>query len=915
MRKVFYIQSMLILLLITNPIYAQNSNKDFEDKDPLEKIMRIQDRAGGTHNASNIGLFFENRGKLYPRRITQGPSGEFPINSGKHYIYRINQLVGVPGNVVQARFTTNEEWEAAFGYNNTETARIAFSDNPDSWPSHLGWPVKDADGNNIILSDQDSYCVYNDSNNTVNILGIELAQTGYAYGSNFAKNILFFKYELTNHGPNDLTGVYFSLHNDIDVGNISGGTPEYADDRINFIKEQNLVYFFDDGVSAEWPDGKTGFFGIMMLKTPEINDTQLGVTDMHYMLYNDDEISDKDSVQYGYMSSDPNLYNSSVGNKYFHLGSNTDIHYDDPSTIPASGLDILANLSSGPYNLNRGDTLIFYTALVAGETYDELILAANTAQFAMDNNFDLAKPPNRPNLYSSDGEFKANLYWDDVAEQSFDKLSGYDFEGYRLYRSTDKGISWKRIADYDIRNSVGNNTGLQYSYTDTNLVNGIEYWYSITAYDKGDSSFESLESAIGNNLLAVNTVAVIPRSEAIGRTPISPDDVKNLNTGNSNFILKASSIDDEVIVGNEYKTTFSFVPKIEFGDLATKVTVAVTDTAATKPYKYLIEFTSPSTFNLTNVTLDEIIREGYGYPFGGRSLLITGEGLRVTMSDSIGTPDDFRPQTGDVIAINYSMTTVRNSLDSVINKRSYQIGQILTSTDGVSLQLVEPDIIKSISRIGGTDNVEMTFEVSDAGLVQEKIYIASIEGNGTVNNNGFVLLSVSGTNIQLDTLFSSDTFSFDGIEGQIIFPPNVPPAAGNKFSVETIKPVQPNIKDSYSFKIKGALVDPQRVASDITKIRVVPNPYIVASIYEPEFGELRREPLRQIQFVNLPPECTIYIFTIDADLIKTIYHNATNGTEVWDLRTEGGRELAPGLYIYVVKTKESEFKERFAIIK
>ena len=101
----------------------------------------------------------------------------------------------------------------------------------------------------------------------------------------------------------------------------------------------------------------------------------------------------------------------------------------------------------------------------------------------------------------------------------------------------------------------------------------------------------------------------------------------------------------------------------------------------------------------------------------------------------------------------------------------------------------------------------------------------------------------------------------------------------------------------------------------MNKIRVVPNPYLVSSLWEPEFGELRREPLRQIQFVNLPPECTIYIFTIDADLIKTIEHNATNGTESWDLRTEGGRELAAGMYIYVVKTKDSEYKERFAIIK
>ncbi len=273
------------------------------------------------------------------------------------------------------------------------------------------------------------------------------------------------------------------------------------------------------------------------------------------------------------------------------------------------------------------------------------------------------------------------------------------------------------------------------------------------------------------------------------------------------------------------------------------------------------------------------------------------------------------PEAGDVIAINYSMTAVRNNQDTVINKRAYQIDQVLTSTDGVSLQLVAPEVIQSVSRIGGTDNVEMTFEVVNEAIVKDSIYIASIEGNGTQNGNGFVLLSVTGTTIQLDTLFTEDTFTFGGIEGTIIFPNTNPPSSGNKFSVETVKPVMPGIKDSYSFKIAGAKVDYQQVKSELSKIKVVPNPYIVSSLWEPEFGELRKEPLRQIQFINLPPECTVYIFTIDADLIKTIDHNATNGTEVWDLRTEGGRELAAGMYIYVVKTKDSEYKERFAIIK
>lgn len=914
MKKVFYLTIPLLMLMQINLI-SQSDKKSFEDKDPLSKILRIQDRAGGTHNASNIGLFFENRGKLYPRRITQGPSGEFPINSGKHYIYRINQYVGVPGNVIQGRFTTNEEWEAVYGYHNSDTARVAFSDDPNSWHPQLGWPVKDKNGNDLILSDQDSYCVFNDSGNTNTILGIQIAQTGYAYGSNFAKNILFFKYEITNTSQNSYDSLFFGLHNDIDVGNISGGDPEWGDDKVDFIPEKNLIYFFDDGLSNEWPDGTTGFFGIMFLQTPQINGTELGLTDFHYMLYNDDEISDKDTIQYGFMSSSRTLYNSPVGNKYFHVTDPNNIRFDDPSLIPASGLDILAHISSGPYTLNPGDTLVFYTAFVAGETYDELIQSANTAQFAMDNKFDLAKPPSRPNLSSTEGDFKVTLYWDDSAEKSIDKFSGYDFEGYRLYKSTNRGVTWKKIAEYDIKNQVGANTGLQYSYVDTNVINGFEYWYSITSYDKGSSLFESLESAIGNTLDAVNTVSVIPRSEAIGRIPVIPIDVINLNTGNTNYILNASSIDDESLAGNDYKTTFEFVPRKEFGDLATNVTITITDTAATKPYKYSIEFTSASTFDLKNITLDEIIREGYGYPFGGRTLAITGQGLRINMVDSAGTPAELRPEAGDVIAINFSMSTIKNNSEAVIDKRSYQIDQVITSTDGVSLQLTSPEIIQSVSRIGGTDNIEMTFEAIDETLVKDTMYIVSVEGNGTANGEGFVLLSVSGTSIQLDTLFNEDTFSFDGIEGTIMFPSNSPPSVGNRFSVETIKPVIPSIKDSYSFKIAGSKVDYQMVSNEISKIKVVPNPYVVSSLWEPEFGELRREPLRQIQFINLPPECTIYIFTIDADLIKTIYHNSDNGTEVWDLRTEGGRELAAGIYIYVVKTKDSEFKERFAIIK
>ena len=108
-------------------------------------------RGSGNHNRSNLGSAFENRGKLYPHLIALGPTFEWPIKSQHEYVYRANPYVGIPGNMIQGRFTTNEEWEAAAGYNNPDNVQVAMSDKPATWPA-TGWPVKAADGSPIFVS-------------------------------------------------------------------------------------------------------------------------------------------------------------------------------------------------------------------------------------------------------------------------------------------------------------------------------------------------------------------------------------------------------------------------------------------------------------------------------------------------------------------------------------------------------------------------------------------------------------------------------------------------------------------------------------------------------------------------------------------------------------------------------------------
>jgi len=911
---------LMMLIMVYNSYYAQG--KKYLDKDkepPLRKSMSIQDRAAGVHNASNIGLYFENRGKLYPRRNALGPSGEYPINSGKNYIYRVNPYVAIPRNVIQGRYTTNEEWEAVGGYHNPDYALIAFSDNPNTWPTG-GWPVKDANGDPVIKSDQDSYCVYNDIMNTKKVLGIEVSQTGYTYGVKFASNIIFYKFEITNKGQNRLDSLYFALYCDVDVGDLSGGVAEYADDLTGFDKAKNFMYFYDSkGYSSEWPDKKTGYFGFSFLKTPEINGKEAGITDMHYFLYDDDDASDIDSIEFARIASSQWLYKSNLGPKFFHPGVNGNIHFDDPATQPAAGLDVAGFIASGPYLLEVGQTITFYTAIIAGDNLDEAMKYYDAAQKIVNYNFEISKPPATPTLTGIAGDSKVTLYWNDAAEKSRDNFSGqYDFEGYRLYRSQDKGVNWEKLADFDLVNTIGMNTGLQYSYVDTRVSNGFEYWYSVTAYDRGDSTTASLESAKGTSTSAKNLAAITPVSKAAGYNPVSSGNVTKTGNGKSNYTLEVMPVDDNSLKDNNYKVGFTYTARKNKGKLNTNAQIIILDSSKTVMNNYGIEWLTDKQLRVLDLlTGDEIGKTPKNYFSGAQYNMNAGLGVKLTHPSS---DPQFLPAAGDFISINFSVFVIRNGTDTVIYPHQIELDKLNSTKDGVVFRLVKPSIIKDISRVGGSDNIEITFSVADETLVENNIYLVSTNGRG-VNKNGEGFISVLVRNqsqqtvATFDTLYNAGTFSFKGIQGKVGFTSANPPSPGNIFSLTTQIPVAPNLQDGFTFGINGSTVNKLQMIEQSSNIKVVPNPYLVSSLYEPEYGELRREPLRQIQFINLPTECTISIFTVDADLIKTIYHSSMNGTETWDLRSEGGREIAPGIYIYVVKADGVEFKSRFAIIK
>ena len=99
---------------------------------------------------------------------------------------------------------------------------------------------------------------------------------------------------------------------------------------------------------------------------------------------------------------------------------------------------------------------------------------------------------------------------------------------------------------------------------------------------------------------------------------------------------------------------------------------------------------------------------------------------------------------------------------------------------------------------------------------------------------------------------------------------------------------------------------------------MVPNPYFATVPWEGKNTFSSGRGPREIQFRNLPQNCTIRIYSIAGEIVNTIEHNSyiNNGMEPWDLLTKDNLAAAYGIYIYHVDAPDiGEFVGKFAIVK
>lgn len=103
--------------------------------------------------------------------------------------------------------------------------------------------------------------------------------------------------------------------------------------------------------------------------------------------------------------------------------------------------------------------------------------------------------------------------------------------------------------------------------------------------------------------------------------------------------------------------------------------------------------------------------------------------------------------------------------------------------------------------------------------------------------------------------------------------------------------------DTFTFVASSALTGASASTDELANVRAVPNPYYLFTQYEPNQFQ------RQMRFTNLPEICTMRIFNLSGELIRTLEKtDVTTSQLTWDLATENNAPVSSGIYIYLVTT-------------
>lgn len=537
------------------------------------KPLDIQDDINNKYtNVGNISLTVTNYGTIGKGYCGSQPSGMYPKNSGIENLW----LGGIwVGGIKNGQISVSTG--AIDVSNPNKQEGFEFFNAPGSVIKERSSLITSPYYSPEAISHQDFVCEFFDTvttgvqNHTP--LGIKVLLESYTYDLNFANFFVILNYKIVNIGYNNnntaIDSIYVGLWKDLVVRNINvtpgcnAGTSFYSKGANGYVDSLRLEYAYDHSGDIGFTDNYSSI-KLLGVSPKPTNDTVRSkytiwqfknTSDPVYFSPVDDQ--QRYSKMKGFLS--PGIVIDS--NRINFLSHN-----------PGNRVTLLSygpfkNTDNTPLSLRYSiDTLNAVFAFVCAKkwgtdpaSYDsvyqrkDLYSNAAWAQRAYDNNYKLPSPPDIPIVKTQIESRKVTLYWSNNSEYSKDPISGrFDFEGYKIYRTDPKSNSnlnqdllsqMKLIADFDSAgNAYFNNTGFGfiklsnfitfpgdtnkywYKFEFPDQLNGFQYIYSVTAYDKGDSSqkLSSLESSILSNSKRI-VVGTPPKDDSFTEIGVYPN--------------------------------------------------------------------------------------------------------------------------------------------------------------------------------------------------------------------------------------------------------------------------------------------------------------------------------------------------------------------------------------------------------
>jgi hypothetical protein len=790
-------------------------------------------------------------------------------------------------------------------------------------------------------------------------LGVEVQQTTFGFNRQGALgNTVFVKFKFINAGSDTLKNMFASLWADPDLGGFTDDlvgcdTTLSLGFCYNATNNDQLYGASPPAVGYDFFQGPKGPGGTPLPLTSfnkYINGTDPGSFDETY------------NYMQGFQPDGSDLIDPLTGlvTKFFHPGDPVtgagwlDSNPADRRFLLNSGPFTMAPGDTqevvGAIIIGQGKNRL--SSVASLKFFDTF------AQAAFDSAFNLPSPPPQPKVDVATDHGTVILSWDAGSRENYHQ-PGYKFEGYNVYQGSSVSGPWTLLATYDETTppavvfdevfdvetgqiiplfpvAFGSNIGVRFTHTITqdvikggNLRDGTEYFFAVTSY----SFNEFGKPKVLENPQA--TLRVIPQRAAGGTdygTATSGVSYRQLDTTKppATDVVTTQVIDPNQVTGHVYKITFEPTPP-------PPTTVQVgTDTA-----------TVLNSWSLTDSTTNTILLSGQLNRRGdddyqvvdGIKFVVTGKYF-VQLQDAFYT--NVGPNRRALAGANFGMSAFGGGAGYPVGF----VGNMASSIDPTA----NPDSFTTVELRFNTTSTQSAYRyfrlenLSDGGAVNGRRY--NYAGRWPVPFTAWDL--VSGRQLDVgfvERMFTADDGTylpdaqqpatqdsawtptldiFTDREYIVVFrsaytaadkPGLQLPLAdgavpvmwelnanlraatdviddGDKFTFLWANPATPN--DQYLVNTSALVRGNTALATTkLDKVRVVPNPYYNHSRYElNQFNRI-------IRFMNLPETCTIRIFNLAGDLVRTLHKtDITNSVVNWDLLTENGLPVGSGVYVF-----------------